>query len=184
MDLTPAQKIRILRQLAYQMMEKELRVIDNNNALRIITKPLSAVSPQTKGADFLTDVENTSGLLVEFESGSYSFSHLTFQEYLASIHVIEARLEKELIKHVDDSWWQETIRLYCAQTDASQVITACLNSTNTNALSLAIECMDEAREVSPETRAQYQEVIDKGVEDSNPERRKMIASAILKHRTH
>ena len=184
LDLTPAQKIRVLRQLAYQMMEKELRVIDKDDALRIIAKPLSAVSPQTKGADFLTDVENTSGLLVEFESGSYSFSHLTFQEYLASIHVIEARLERELIKHVDNSWWQETIRLYCAQTDASQVITACLSSTNTNALSLAIECMDEAREVSPETRAQYQEVIDKGVEDPDPERRKTIASAILKHRTH
>ncbi len=183
LDMTPAQKIRVLRQLAYSMMEKELRIIDRADALRIITRPLSAVNPKIKGEEFLQSVENSSGLLVEFESGKYSFSHLTFQEHLASIHVIETRLERELLKQVQNSWWHETIRLYCAQTDASNVIASCLNSSNATALSLAIECMDEAREVSPETRAQYEEVLEKGVEDPDPERRKLIATAWLKRRT-
>jgi hypothetical protein len=131
----------------------------------------------------LTDVENSSGLLVEFESGKYSFSHLTFQEYLASRHIIETRLEKELLEQVGNSWWEETIRLYCAQEDASRVIAACLNSPNATALSLAIECMDEAREVSPEVRAQFQDMMEKGIEDPDPERRKLVAAALLKRRT-
>jgi predicted NACHT family NTPase len=182
-DMTPAQKIRVLRQLAYSMMEKELRIIDRADALRVITKPLSAVNPKIKGEEFLQSVENSSGLLVEFESGKYSFSHLTFQEHLASIHVIETGLEKELLKQVRNSWWHETIRLYCAQTDASNIVSTCLNSSNATALSLAIECMGEAREVTPEIRAQYEEVMEKGVEDPDPERRKLISTAWLKRRT-
>jgi hypothetical protein len=183
LDLTPAQKIRVLRPLAYAMMEKELRVIDRAEALRIIKEPLSAVDPETKGDEFLTDVENASGLLVEFESSKYSFSHLTFQEYLASRHIIETRLEDNLIEKVSNSWWLETIRLYCAQEDASQVISACLNSPNATALSLAIECMDEAREVSPKVRLHFQDIMEKGIEDPDPERRKLIATALLKRRT-
>jgi predicted NACHT family NTPase len=183
LDMTPAQKIRVLRQLAYAMMDKELRIIDRMDAIRIITKPLSAVNPKIKGEEFLQNVENSSGLLVEFESGKYSFSHLTFQEHLSSIHVIESNLEKELLRQVQNPWWHETIRLYCAQTDASNVIASCLNSSNASALSLAIECMDEAQEVSPEVRHHYEEVLEKGVEDPDPERRKLIATAWLKRRT-
>lgn len=183
LDLTPSQKIRVLCQLAYAMMEKEIRVIDRKIALQIIAAPLSAVSPDTNGEQFLEDVENSSGLLVEFESGEYSFSHLTFQEYVASVHIIDTRLEDDLLKQVNNSWWNETVRLYCAQADASQIITTCLKSSNVNALSLAIECMGEAREVKPKVRALFEEVLEKGVEDANPERRKLIASAWLKRRT-
>jgi len=184
LDMTPAQKIRVLRQLAYAMMEKEIRIIDRDDALRIIAKPLSTVAPKIKVDEFIQSVENSSGLLLEFESGKYSFSHLTFQEHLASIHVIEAKLEKELIRQVQNPWWHETIRLYCAQTDASNVISSCLNSSNAGTLSLAIDCMDEAREVSPETRAKYEKVMEKGVEDPDLERRKLIATTFLNRRMY
>jgi hypothetical protein len=183
LDMTPTQKMSVLSQLACYMMFREIRETDHTDALQIITKPLASVSPQTTGQQFLENVENASGLLVELESGRYSFSHLTFQEYLASLFIIQAQLEKELIKNIDKQWWRETTRLYCAQTNASNVINACLQSSDINALSLAIECMDEAREVNPSTRARYQEVIEQGVEDPNPERRKLIASAWLKRRT-
>ncbi len=183
LDLTPAQKIRVLRVLAYTMMEKQLRVIKRADALHVITKPLLAVSPKTTGEEFLQDVENTSGLIVEFESGKYSFSHLTFQEYLASLHVMEARLENTMLKRVNNMWWHETIRLYCAQADASQVLEACLNSSDISTFSLSIECMEEAREVSPETRAHYDGIMEKGIDGSDLQRRKLIAAAWLKRRT-
>jgi hypothetical protein len=181
-DLTPAQKIRVLRQLAFTMMEKELRVIATKDALRSITKPLGAVSPKTKGEDFLKNVENSSGLLVEYENDTYGFSHLTFQEYLTALHIIESRLEKELIEQVSNPWWRETIRLYCAQTDGSGVISACLKSRTTASLSLAIECMKEAREVNPEVREEYQVMMDKGLEDPDLEIRRTVASAYLDNR--
>jgi energy-coupling factor transporter ATP-binding protein EcfA2 len=183
LDLTPAQKISVLRQLAHAMMMQKIRVIDSSTALDLIAKPLLAVSPKTTGGQFLEDIENSSGLLVEFESSKYSFSHLTFQEYLTSIHLIDKKLEEEILKQVEDPWWHETIRLYCAQTDATQVIATCLDSQSDNALSLAIECMEEAREVSPDVRMYYLDVMEKRIEDIDPETRRLVAAAMLRHRT-
>ena len=88
-----------------------------------------------------------------------------------------------MLQRVNSPWWNETIRLYCAQADASQVVEACLGSSDISALSLVMECMDEAREVSPETRAHYDDVMEKGAEDPDPQRRKLIAAAWLKRRT-
>ena len=37
------------------------------------------------------------------------------------------RLENDLIARVEDTWWHETIRLYAAQVDATNIVRACLN---------------------------------------------------------
>jgi hypothetical protein len=47
--------------------------------------------------------------------------HLTFQEYMASVHIKEERLLTELISRVNQTWWHETARLYSAQSDASPI---------------------------------------------------------------
>lgn len=56
-------------------------------------------------------VEDSSGLLVQKESGIYGFIHLTFQEYIASVHIKEERLLTELISRVNQTWRHETARL-------------------------------------------------------------------------
>lgn len=179
LDLTPSQKQRILRPLAYHMMSQQKREINVSESTAIIVDVLAAVSPNISSEDFLRDVENTSGLLLERESGVYGFAHLTFQEYLAASHILENRLEIELINHVGNSWWHEVIRLYCAQTDASSVITACLNVNSLTSLILAIQCIKEAREIKPSVRQYFQTTIELGAEDPNPERRSVIADALI-----
>lgn len=183
LDLTPAQKISVLSELACYMMFRKIREIDHKDALDIIKRPLASVSPQIHGEHFLKSIENASGLLLELESGRYGFSHLTFQEYLSAVYITTSHLESELIKQVNNPWWRETILLYCAQTDASKIIIACMNSSNVTALSLAIECMDEARVIRPDIRAQYMKLMEEGLEDPDPDRRKLIAGALLKRRT-
>lgn len=165
LDLTPSQKQRVLRPLAYQMMCQQKREITIDDSKIIITDVLAAVSPSTSSENFLKDVENTSGLLLERESGFYGFAHLTFQEYLAAAYILEERLEAQLISEVENSWWHEVVRLYCAQTDASSVITACLNANSLPALILAIQCIKEAREIKPSVRRAFQETIELGAED-------------------
>ena len=81
------------------------------------------------GRQFLKAIEAESGLLVEREAGEYSFAHLAFQEYMASVHLREEKNEALLLQHLDDSWWHETIRLYAAQTDASNIVQACLEAS-------------------------------------------------------
>ncbi|MDX9990863.1 MAG: NACHT domain-containing protein [Anaerolineales bacterium] len=183
LNLTPAQKIRVLRELAYEMMVRETREIATVSAVTTVIEPLSSVSPKTKPDEFLTDVENSSGLLVEMESGKYSFSHLTFQEYLASLHIIETQQTAILVEKVGQSWWHETIRLYCAQADASPIVSACLEKLTPQTLSLAMECLEEAREVSASVRGQFETTLDEALESDHPEIQKLAASALLVNRT-
>lgn len=181
-DLTPGQKQRVLQPLAYYLMQENTREIKQADIEPIIKKHLDSVSPNIQCADFVKDIENSSGLFVERESGEYTFSHQTFQEYLAAVHILENGLESELVANINKSWWHESIRLYCAQTDASGIIQACLNSKTAQILGLAIDCMDEAREVNSDTRHKYDDMIKRGIESPEPELRHQVAEARLSTR--
>ena len=182
-DLTPAQKKRVLQPLAYYMMRENQRDISIQDATAVISQPLQRVSPQTPGGEFLQMVQNTSGLLVEREAGVLGFAHLTFQEYLTAVHIQDQRLEVELIQRVEDSWWHETIRLYTAQADATQIIRACVvrKTPSIPALTLAMECLDEAREVGAEVRF-IANRLEQSVENDNPEVRRIGAEVLLQLR--
>jgi hypothetical protein len=181
-ELTPAQKQRVLQPIAYYLMKNKLQTIKLADIEGMIKKHLESVSPFASVSEFLKEIENTSGLLLERESGEYGFSHLTFQEYLAAVHALENGLEKELYAYVTDPWWQETIRLYCAQTDGSNVIQACVNKLDISALALAIDCMNEAREVNSMIRKIFSSVMERGLEHPNPEVRRIVAEARLRAR--
>ena len=65
-----------------------------------------------RAALFLQVIDERAGLLVERETGSYAFSHLTFQEYLAARAI--ANREDYIdytLQRLHDSWWQEVILL-------------------------------------------------------------------------
>ncbi len=179
--LTPAQKQNVLQPLAYHMMQNKQREIELDEALEVINEPLGLVSPTENGADFLKMIENSSGLLLERESLEYSFAHLTFQEYFAAMYVLEKQLGQELVMYVEDSWWHETIRLFCAKSDATEIIKACLSDSKPSvpALTLAIECATEALKIQPQVRKQLEKMLQDDIEDDDPERRKIVAEAWL-----
>src|SRR5262249_29174047 len=128
--LTVPQKRTILQLLAAHMMKEEKREIAALDAVRAIRERLAAmgVSGTKGGLAFLEDVQHVSGLLIETEPSVYTFAHHTFQEYLAASHFVNPKTNGEelLIQHISDPWWRETIKLYCAQTDATNVVQACL----------------------------------------------------------
>ena len=69
------------------------------------------------------------GLLVETldqeQKSYYEFSHSTFRDYLASLYILDDKsLEPNLIASIGDDWWIETIRLYAAATDATNIVAA------------------------------------------------------------
>jgi energy-coupling factor transporter ATP-binding protein EcfA2 len=183
-DLTPAQKQRVLQALAYALMTRQVREIALDDAVPLIRDTLERITLGLTGEQFLQQIEEGSGLLIEREHQMYSFAHLTFQEYLAATHILEQRLEQELVGRTSESWWHETIRLYAAQADATGIVDACIGGTvpSIEALSLAIDCSQEARELRPDVRTRLEAMLTQGVEDADPERRRLIAEALLARR--
>ena len=60
----------------------------------------------------LQSARERSGLLIERENGSFAFSHLTFQEYLAARHLAYRPDCIDFVRaHLHESWWQEVILL-------------------------------------------------------------------------
>lgn len=166
--LSASQKRSVLQPLALSMMKSQQREIKARQAIEIIREPLQRVGVVGKDdpPGFLGEVEKESGLLLEREVGEYTFAHLTFQEYLASVQLLETNEGWCLEQCVDDSWWHETIRLYAAQTDATSIVRACLQSTKNQVtcLTLAYEISLEARNLDPEVRKQLEETILGGLE--------------------
>ena len=181
LDLTPAQRQTVLEPLAFQMMLSRRREIKTVDASEAIGPVLERVGAANSPSDFLADTHNNSGLLIERENGVYAFAHLTFQEYLAAVHIQHRKRDGELSTHIADSWWHETIRLYAAQADASPVIEACLarNPIEVPALVLAIECQEEAKEMTPTLRQRLDRVLNEGLEATTPETSGIIREALL-----
>lgn len=182
--LTPSQKQHVLRPLAYYMMERKKRELAHSEIISLIENPLLTVTTEIDGRLFLQEIEQGSGLLLEQEQGIYGFAHLTIQEYLAATHIEQQQLASVLSKHVTNGWWHECIRLYVALTDATPILQACLKGQqpSISALTLALECLDEAQRVQPKVREQLEQVLKKGVEDKRAKRRKVVSEALLARR--
>lgn len=180
-DLTSVQKQRVLQPLAYHLMQTNRRELPETEAISIIVEPLRRVHNGLDARTFLQHIEESSGLLLELEQGRYGFAHLTFQEYLAAIHIKEEQLEQQLLPQVANSWWHETIRLYCARADATRIIQACLQGTPPElaALELATACKEEALEADPMVWKQLQTILEQSVEDPKNERRTFASHALL-----
>jgi energy-coupling factor transporter ATP-binding protein EcfA2 len=187
--LTPAKKRAVLQPLALRMMEQGLREIPAERAREVIREDLERVAPRRNSdpAAFLEAVEQGSGLLLEREAGVYGFAHLTFQEYLASAQVLEARREDVLRANVQDPWWHEAIRLYAAQADATGVVQACLDRSERDAgadrgvamLTLAYECSREARSIEPGVSERLDRTILGGLESDDRDRGRLAAEVLL-----
>ena len=81
------QKLNVLRPLAAWMMEQQTKETGTNNLLAVVTDPLVriGVDPGREPAlNFLKQLQDSSGLLLECELDSWAFAHLSFQEFLCA----------------------------------------------------------------------------------------------------
>jgi hypothetical protein len=182
--LTAAQKRVVLEPLAAEMMQRHIRDISTEEAGQVIGLRLESVGvTDVEAQNALRDFQASSGLLLEREAERWSFAHLTFQEYLTAAHWLE---EKDDVSNWDDlvkdSWWHETLRLYAAQGDATPVVRACLAADTVPALTLAAECLEEARKLDPALRRAVNERVMADLTSSDPARRHLAAEVQLSRR--
>jgi hypothetical protein len=159
--LTAKQKQAVLQVLAFELMKKETRQFTLETGAQLINNILANVAgPKASEETFLRETTDLSGLIIERELGLYEFAHKSFQEYLAAAHVKEINDEAILIKNIDQSWWQETIRLYAAQSDATGLIQAALDISSVDALALAYDCVEEGGRVAPAIRKRLEDTLE------------------------
>lgn len=181
--LTAAQKRVVLQPLALDMMNQRVREINIAEARKVIAYPLRRVGIKGEEAkNFLNDVQHSSGLLLEREIGEWSFAHLTFQEYLAAARLLEQKNPADFVSLVNDTWWHETLRLYAAQGDATELVSACLTQDNIEALTLAADCLEEARELDDAVQEAVIYRLLAGLEAKAPTQRKLAAEVLLNRR--
>lgn len=183
--LTADQKRVVLMPLAAKMMEYQIREIPTTDALTVIKPPLRRVGVTGQVAkSFLSDLQASSGLLLERESGRWSFAHLTFQEYLTAAYwLMEKRTSIDWVRLVENSWWHETLRLYAAQGDATPILQGCLASSSITSLALAADIMEEgAREISEDVRREVEERIIAALESPDEALSRLASEVLLSRR--
>ena len=181
--LTAAQKKSVLQKLALNRMTKKMLEFKTVTGMLLIRDKLDTVSGgEAEPERFIKHIENVSGLLIEQQEGVYKFAHKSFQEYLAAVEIKERNLEFVLTRNIDDAWWDETIRLYAAQSDASNLIWAALEKPTVSDLTLAYDCLEEGLSVQADIRKELEQTLEKGLESTEPEVFKLAAEVKLTRR--
>jgi predicted ATPase len=165
--LTATQKQSVLQVLAFKLMQQKTRDFNLSDGIDWITDKLADVAGSgANPEEFIQQVRDVSGLLVEKEVGVYEFAHLSFQEYLAAVQIKESNQESLLIRNINKSWWAETIRLYAAQSNASNLIRKVLGmpSPSVEVMALAYDCLEEGLSVNPDVRQQLEQRLNADLE--------------------
>ncbi|MEU6247791.1 NACHT domain-containing protein [Glycomyces sp. NPDC047010] len=138
---------RILSQLAYNMMREETRDFPRSEVISVFGRMLQSGDTEISAEDLLESIVNSSGLLIERERDLFSFSHHTFCEYLASVHIRANGLGAQLEEVVGNPWWRETTLLYVADNDATGIVSAAVARDTGDSLSLAFDCLNHHAQI-------------------------------------
>jgi predicted NACHT family NTPase len=150
-----------------------------------IQKQLTTLPQHFTNAEaFIKHIRDDCGLLVEKEIGIFEFAHLSFQEYLAAVEIKELNQEDILIGNINNSWWAETIRLYAAVNDATNLIRAVINMPvpSINAFLVVADYEEEGWRIDNQVRQQISDKLDAGLESDDSEIFKLAAEVKLAKR--
>ncbi|MFK0691143.1 HEAT repeat domain-containing protein [Mesorhizobium sp. IMUNJ 23033] len=112
--LTPGVKLRLLKRLAVDNFLDSREVLSEAELLLQIENFFSGSRSSIESDDVIHELVEVDGILVRQGVGHYRFLHLTFQEYLTAVAVVEtgrytAIFEQMLLV----PRWEEVIRLVC-----------------------------------------------------------------------
>jgi len=129
--LSPVRKEQLLARVAAQNFEAGLYFVQQEKlagqvALYLQKLPTSDVGELLDGEAILRAIETQHGILVERAHGIYSFSHLTFQEYLTARYVVDnaagGTIARLVNKHLTDDRWREVFLNIASLLDNADIL--------------------------------------------------------------
>jgi hypothetical protein len=153
LTLSATENKAVLQVLAWHLMQQEKTQFTPEQGEQWIQDILERCRKdrELSPKKFWEEILDIAGLLVEKEVGIYEFSHQTFQEYLAALHIKEQGQEALLLEKLSNDRWQEVICFYAALGNATNLINAALDNPTPYTLKLANRCKNEARDVDQQT---------------------------------
>jgi predicted ATPase len=151
-----AQKEAVLRQIAYGFQVAVRREAPRTELEATIARMVPGLSRTIGAPEFLRQIEERSGLLVERAIDVLGFSHRVFQEYMTALVFKDDEAKRpELLAHRADPDWREVFLLYSGmlreQSQATDWLQAVWQAEGNPPL-LAGRCLAETVQVAPETR--------------------------------
>ncbi|MBO3742226.1 NACHT domain-containing protein [Actinoplanes flavus] len=156
------QRLMLLGRLAFAWMRQGIRGQDRRTLIRTVQPWLDESAPGITAERFLADMEAT-GLLPVPDLENFTFTHQTFQEYLAAAYIAESGLHHLLTDVVDDPWWRETILLYAAGEDPNPIVASAVRSGTLVARSLAFELAESDDRVDRGLRDDLDRLLHRGL---------------------
>jgi hypothetical protein len=112
-DLSIPKRVTLVATIAAELLSKRRIIfrpveLDGFDALRELEERFSRPLPEP--GPLLAALANDFGIITERSPGTFSFSHLSLQEYLVARYVVDHRRERELLNsHGKDAPWYEVI---------------------------------------------------------------------------
>ncbi|MEM9006225.1 MAG: NACHT domain-containing protein [Cyanobacteria bacterium P01_F01_bin.86] len=114
-DFHPELEKELLSEIAYNSFKEDRLFFSKSDITDRITTFLADTldAPEyLDGPAVLHAIEVQQGILVERATDTYSFSHLTLQEYLTALYILNNQLVSELVsQHLTDQRWREVFLL-------------------------------------------------------------------------
>ncbi|WP_405743657.1 NACHT domain-containing protein [Streptomyces sp. NBC_01525] len=170
-ELSDEPQIQLLQRLAYWLIRNGRTELDRTHAEHLIAQALPAVpvaAAQGDAPQIFRHLLLRSGLLREPTPGSVDFIHRTFQDYLGAKAAIEEGDFGLLVRHADDSQWEDVIRMAVAHArprERGALLTELVaygdstedKTTRIRVHLLALACLEHATELRPEVREAVEE---------------------------
>ncbi|MGQ0634849.1 MAG: NACHT domain-containing protein [Planctomycetaceae bacterium] len=160
-------KRHFLSALAWELHTSHRRRFSSDDASQIWQGAFAAEYPQVEFRDLLAELAVSNNVIMREGSTEFSLGHLSYQEYLAALHVVYRQRVTELVKRIGDPWWRQVALFYVGITrDATPLLDELLSSVGLPRDAMFLkELKAEARFTRADVRHFINELVSGGDDD-------------------
>ncbi|AUX45806.1 uncharacterized protein SOCE26_073020 [Sorangium cellulosum] len=167
-------KRALLARLALSMHEARVAELPAEEVVKRLAAHLPDLGfPEEDASAIVAEIRDRNGVLVERTAGAFAFSHLTFQEYLAAMELVNLHAHDQLLRKYKDRWWHEVIVLAAGfpGAHAEKIIRGLLTKDGESVdagTMLAAQCTETAVEVRKPLRREIENRVARLVPPESP----------------